>query len=290
MKTTFKYKTVLFSIICVLFLFHTVEISAQKKVKKVKVRLKLNAVKVMDEGIYFDVRPTARVDGQFIDIPNLNIDILNEVGDSSITLGSVKTNMHGKARLTFKNFEKLIPDAENVYNISAVFDGNKEFKSAHKNIAFKNAKIAVSIVNKDSVNYISATLINVITNEPIADTPLNVQVQRLFKPLKIGADFYNTDAQGSIMVPIPNGIPGVDGKLTFQVVLADNDDFGTVKALITAPLGTPIVDKSTFDERTMWSPRDKTPLFLLIYPNILIFAIWIIIVYLFANMYKITKF
>jgi hypothetical protein len=74
-----------------------------------------------------------------------------------------------------------------------------------------------------------------------------------------------------------------------EVVLNESDTYGTVKALVNAPVGTPIVDESTFDERKMWSPRSKTPIFLLIFPNLLIFGIWGLIIYLFVNLIKISK-
>ena len=108
-------------------------------------------------------------------------------------------------------------------------------------------------------------------------------------PLQIGDEFNNTYDDGTILVPIEEEIPGVDGNLTFEVVLKDNDDYGTVKALINSSIGVPIIDESTFDKRTMWSPRNKTPLFLLIFPNILIFGIWSILIFLLINLYKITK-
>jgi hypothetical protein len=91
------------------------------------------------------------------------------------------------------------------------------------------------------------------------------------------------------MVEIEKGLPGVDGILTFEVVLEESDEYGTVKALVQAPIGKLIVDESTFDERTMWSPRNKTPLFLLIFPNVLTLGIWGIIVYLIINLFKISK-
>jgi hypothetical protein len=73
------------------------------------------------------------------------------------------------------------------------------------------------------------------------------------------------------------------------VVLNDSDEFGTVKAMLIAPIGKLIVDESTFDERTMWSPRNKTPIFLLILPNLLTFVIWGFIIYLISNLFKINK-
>ena len=116
-----------------------------------------------------------------------------------------------------------------------------------------------------------------------------MQIQRLFRSLPIGEEYNYTDENGTILVPIEKGIPGVDGILTLEVVLKDSDDYGTVKAMVKAPVGVPIVEESTFDQRTMWSPRNKTPLFLLIFPNLLIFGIWGIIIYLIINLFKITK-
>ena len=135
----------------------------------------------------------------------------------------------------------------------------------------------------------TATLIDVNTNSPIVDESLTVQVQRLFRPLRIGEEFNFTDDEGSIIVPIENDIPGVDGNLTFEVVLYESDDYGTVKALVSSPIGIPIIDESTFDQRTMWSPRNKTPIFLLIFPNLLIIGIWGLIVYLTLNLFKLSK-
>lgn len=111
----------------------------------------------------------------------------------------------------------------------------------------------------------------------------------MFKPLRIGEEFNSTDDEGSILVPIDDGIPGVDGNLGIEVVLNERDDYGTVKAVVFAPIGVSIVDESTFNQRTMWSPRTKTPIFLLIFPNLLIFGIWGFIIYLIFNLFKLSK-
>ena len=157
-----------------------------------------------------------------------------------------------------------------------------------KSIDFKDVDIKAKLITKDSINYITATLVDVITGSPLENESLGVQVQRLFQPLQI-EEFNITDENGTIIVPIENGIPGIDGNLNIEVLLSESDDYGTVKAVIIAPIGTLIVDESTFDDRTMWSPRNKTPLFLLIFPNLLIFGMWGYIIYLIANLFKIAK-
>ena len=262
--------------------------SFAQKTKKNKVRLKANYVKVMNSEVYFDLQATSKVDGENVNIPKAELFIFNVVDDEQIEIGKVITNMGGKSRFTLKDLNSLKPDSTNTYNIEISFDGNDDFSRASKSLNFKNATIEAKHVTLDSINYISATLINKLTDSVVIGQSLKVQVQRLFKPLLL-AEFNETDENGTILVPIPMGIPGVDGIIAIEVVLNDSDEFGTVKAIVNAPIGKLIVDESTFDERTMWSPRNKTPIFLLILPNLLTLVIWGFIIYLISNLFKINK-
>ena len=262
--------------------------SFAQKAKKDKVRLKASYVKIMNSEVYFDLKATAKVDGENVNVANVELVIYNLVGDEQLELGKAKTNMMGKSRYTIKDLSTIKPDSTNTYNIEIAFEGNDNFKGASKSLSFKNANIDAKLVTIDSVNYITATFIDKSTDSVLVGRLLKVQIQRLFKPLLI-EEFNETDESGTILVPIPEGIPGVDGNIAIEVVLSDSDEFGTIKAIVNAPIGKPIVDESTFDERTMWSPRNKTPLFLLIFPNLLTFAIWGIIIYLITNLFKISK-
>lgn len=262
--------------------------SFAQKAKKDKVRLKAQYVKIMNAEVYFDIQATAKVNDENVNVSKIELVVYNLVGDEQVELGKTTTNMQGKSRFTIKDFNSIKPDSTNTYNIDISFDGNDNFSGASKSISFKNANIDAKLVTIDSINYVTATLVNKLTDSVIIGQFLKVQIQRLFKPLLI-EEFNETDENGTILVPIPEGIPGVDGKIAIEVVLSDSDEFGTVKAIVNAPIGKPIVDESTFDERTMWSPRSKTPLFLLIFPNLLTFAIWGIIIYLITNLFKISK-
>ena len=285
MKNQLKFRFIFLVILSVLSLTSFQDVYAQK-IKKSKVRLKAQYVKIMEGDIYIDISATSRVKKKNIKVSNIILSVYNDLEEEKIILGKITTNKKGKTRFILKD---LRADEEGVYNISISFKGNKAFKKAKKRISFKNASIEAKLITIDSVNYIAATLIDLITNSPITDVSLDVQVQRLFRPLKIGEEFNNTDKNGSILVAIENDIPGVDGKLTIEVVLNDSDEYGTVKALVNAPIGIPIVDESTFDDRTMWSPRNKTPIFLLIFPNLLIIGVWGLIIYLISNLFKISK-
>lgn len=264
-------------------------VSFAQTAKKNTVRLRAQYVKIMDGDVFFEIKATSRVNRKNINLSNIDLSIFNEFDGESILLGTVTTDMNGENIFVLDNINAIQPDSTNVYSVKVSFKGNDAFKKASRSISFKNADINAKLITKDSINYITATLIDKSADSPIENESLSVQVQRLFQPLQI-EEFNITDENGTIIVPIEEGIPGIDGILIIEVILNESDDFGTVKAIVNAPIGTPIVDESTFDQRTMWSPRNKTPLFLLIFPNLLIFGMWGLIIYLIINLFKITKF
>lgn len=284
-----KIRNVFSAIVYLIFLISGFQNLYAQDAEKNKVRLKADYVKIMDGEVYFNLGATSRINKENVDVANIELTISNEFDDDEIELGKVITDMEGRAKFVLKNLAAIQPDSTHTYNIVISFKGNDAFTRASKSISFKDAHIKAEYITKDSINYITATLKDTAADSIIIGQLLTVQLQRLFMPYKIGEDFYSTDESGSIVVPIEERMPGVDGILTFEVVLSDSDDYGTVKALVKAPIGIPIVDESTFDERTMWSPRNKTPLFLLIIPNLLTFGTWIVIVYLIINLFKIIK-
>jgi hypothetical protein len=289
MKKTINYRFVFLIIISGFFLSINVQNLYAQETKKNTIRLKADYIKTMNKEIAFNLRASSKVDGSNIDVANIELTVFNEYNDDSVKLGSTITDSEGKSTFVVNDLNLIKPDSTGLYNILVSFKGNDAYKRASKSVSYKDATIEAKIITKDSVNYITATLKDTATDSVLSDQILNVQVQRLFRPLRIGPEFNSTDESGTIIVPIEEGIPGVDGMLTFEVVLKDNDDYGTVKAQVTAALGTPVVDESTFDERTMWSPRNKTPLFLLIVPNLITLGIWGIIIYLILNLVKIKK-
>ena len=256
---------------------------------KNKVRIKAYYVKVMDKEIYFDISASSKIDKDNVDVSNIELTVFNEYDDEKVELGTTTTNMNGESRFVIKDLNSIKADSTNTYNILISFKGNDAFKRAFKRISFKDAEIEAKVIRKDSVNYITAVLKDTSKDSLIADVSLTVQVQRLFQPLFIGEEFNITDDFGTIIVPIEEGIPGVDGILNIEVVLSDSEEYGTVKNIVMAPVGVPIVDESTFDQRKMWSPRNKTPIFLLVFPNLIIFGMWSLILYLTFNLFKISK-
>jgi hypothetical protein len=279
----------IFLVVFSIFSFNAT-IGFAQKTKKNKVRIKAQVVTITDGEVYFDIKASSKIKRRNMPLIDKQLTIYNVFNNEKVSLGKIKTNTSGAYKFRLKNIDLLTADSTtNKYNIVFAFKGDTAFKKASKSISFKSARINAKLITKDSINFIKATLLDVNSGNSIPNELLKVQVQRLFKPLTISKELTYTDENGTIIVPIEKGIPGVNGNLTFETVLEANDEYGTVKTLVSAPIGKPIVDESTFDQRTLWSPRNKTPLFILIFPNLLIFGIWGLIIYLITNLFKITK-
>lgn len=286
MKNLLKYH--LFISLIGLMFFNSISLLGQE-VKKNKIRINVSYVKIMNGEIYFDIKSSARIDKKNKAVTDIEFSVLNIVEDREIVLGKTISDESGQSRLSLSGLNKIQQDSTGIYHIQVVFKGNDAFKKAKKNISFKDVTIDAEVITKDSINYAQAVLSDASSREPIEGQSLTVQIGRLFNPLLIGEEFNDTDEEGKISVPLDSDIPGVDGMLNVEIVLNDSDDYGTVKIIIPAKVGIPFKNESTFDQRTMWSPRNKTPIFLLIFPNLLIFGIWGIIIYLILNLLKIAK-
>ena len=257
--------------------------------KKNRARINADYVKVIGGEHYLNIKASARIDKQTVEVSHIELSILQELNEEEIEIGKTTTNASGLSKFVIKDFAKLEPDSVGVYHLIVSFAGNESFKKVSRDVSFRDADIKAKWIVKDSINYVSATLIDTQLDSTLAEIPLSVRVDRLFRPLKIGEDYYDTNDTGEIKVPVEDGIPGIDGNLKLEVVLSESDDYGTVIAQLTAPIGTVIVDESTFDQRTMWSPRGKTPIFLLALTYSFIFIVWGIFVYLFINLVRIIK-
>ena len=279
------------SLVLLVGLFFTLipghEANAQQK--KERVRLNADYVKVTGKEHYLDIKASARIDRQTVPVSKIDLTVASVLDDEETEIGTVSTNSAGTAKFVIEDFASLEPDSTGVYNLIVIFDGNDTFKKGSRDVSFRDATIVTELVERDSLNFISARITDTALDSALAEIDLNVQVERLFRPWKIGEDYYSTDEDGSIEVEIPEGIPGVEGILNLEVVLKESDDYGTVKTVLAAPVGEVIVDESTFDQRTMWSPRGKTPVVLLAVTYSFIIIVWGIFLYLGINLYRIVK-
>lgn len=256
---------------------------AQSKKQKARVSINFNSSENVN---LLKVSAKYKKGKSYTPAANLDFKVYLVIENDSLELiGAIATNNKGIAVIDITNaFGKI----REQYSFNIIHDETEKFSKIDKTTTIKVAKLSAALKTTDEKHFISAQLLNV-QNEPIEGAELKVQLQRLFSPLAVGEGSYFTDENGNINVPITEIMPGLDGKLNYEVVLQDSDDYGTIKAVIPTTIGKHIEDLSTFDQRTMWSPPSKTPVFLLIILNVLIFGIWAYLSILMFNLYRIYK-
>jgi hypothetical protein len=258
--------------------------------KKEKLRLSVKYFKTSDQDAYLNILARFKGENGFENVSNIPVEIFQVIEDDSlVSLGTDETDGNGVSKFVIKNYRQHISDTTATLSYLVTFEGNDAYKSAEQDVSVEDVSLKVEVQKIDSLYYVVARLSNPLDGTALAEEPLRVRLHRLFRPLTIGEDTNFTDEDGAISVEIPNNLPGIDGKLTFEVVLDDSDTYGTVIASVESAIGVPIVDQSTFDERTLWSSRNKTPLFLWIFPNLIIFGIWTVIILSILNLFKIYK-
>jgi len=270
---------------------------------KTGARLTVEHVKIMNENSSLNIKAIFKGEEGYEPCENLNFIIykINEAEEiseedseavseedseavSEEKIGEVKTNQEGKASFVIPS-QFVTPLA--TYSIR--IENSDTYKDNEEDVTVIDANLEASVEEIDSVYHIKARFVSV-ENEPLAEQTLKVGLKRLFGSLSIGEDdSYETDEDGAILVPIEDGLTGVDGKLIFQVTLKGNDEYGTIIAFVKSDIGVPVKDESTFYQRTLWSPPTKTPILLLILPNVILFGIWGILVLLVINLFKIYK-
>lgn len=257
--------------------------------EKVRLRMRTTYIQIVDGPVYLDLQTSARIDRSNVDVPNLDLEVYYEVDGEEFPLGTVRTNAEGKARLTLSGISALQPDSTGLYILGASFGGNDQFRRGSSSVEFRNASLKASLQERDSVYYVRATLSDQALDSVVADALVKVQVQRMFRPLRISEDLLMTDQDGSIRVEVPLDIPAPEGNLPLEVVLEDHETYGTVIARINAPIGVPIAQDDSAEANTLWAPRNRTPIFILVFTGLLVFGSWGLILYLIRNLFKIAK-
>lgn len=252
-----------------------------------KARLSIDYYSITNDHNYLLINVKYKGDDGYAPATDLKLNVYRQLdNDSLLYKGETITNEDGNAEFEV-TIEDQLKDSLFKFEYVVTIENSDKFQDADKSVKFMLSSIMAEAMVIDSIQYISATLTNA-KGDPIEGEDLSLKLKRLFAPLTIGESSYETDDDGNVMIEITDSMPGINGVLNFEVVM-DSRKYGIVKNIFEAPIGKVIVDQSTFDERTMWSPPNKTPIFLLIFPNLLILGIWFVIGLLAFNLIKIYK-
>jgi hypothetical protein len=127
---------------------------------------------------------------------------------------------------------------------------------------------------------------------PVKDVDIKIAVKRMGGTLTIGEEAtYATDSSGTVAAEFKrDSIPGdANGNIVLIATVEDNDKYGNLSVEKTAKWGAPFTYHSTFNERSLFASRNKTPVWLLFMAYFIIGIVWGTLIFLVFQIFKIKK-
>lgn len=157
------------------------------------------------------------------------------------------------------------------------------------------ARIVMDTSNEDGIRTINVKAMFFENNDwvPAKDVEMKVGINRLGGILSAGdEETYTTDSTGTVSAEFKkDSLPGDQlGNIVLVAQVEDNDQYGNLLVEKTVPWGLAFTpEKNFFDQRTLWSTRFRTPIWLLVMAYSIVISVWGTIIYLVLQIVKIKK-
>ena len=243
---------------------------------------------------YVLVTTKTKIERKFIGVKDLKVNVyLNEVSDSNL-LESFQSNITGEERIYIPTSFKGVWDATSSLTFIAVTAANKEFDETKSEAAITKAKIEIDTSRTDEAKNITVSVKELQNGVwvPAKGVELKIAVKRSIGNLPIGdEESYTTDSTGSVTAEFKRDSLLGNNKGNFILVARteDNEKFGNLFAEKNVNWGVAPIFDNSFDQRSLWATRSKTPIWLLGLAGSIIAGVWGTIIYLILQMIKIRK-
>lgn len=280
---------ILILIIAVLGL-HLRPFSARAQEQKEILRMDLSYHQQNDDLPVLKLSAKTKVDRRFEPVGGVGFNLFFDEESAAGFMGRVTTNDKGMLSLRMPARFGDRWRAAHQYTFIAALTGNEEFEDEAVELEITRARIDLVLEEKDSTRLIHAGLSAYADSGWVAipDVEIRLVIRRSLSDLRAGdEDVYTTDENGGISSPFVLDIGGdPQGNIVMGAKIEDHELYGSVVATKTIPWGYPRVVNDSFGKRTLWATRDKTPLWLLIFPNLIIAGVWGVIFYLTFQIYR----
>jgi len=269
---------------------------AQDTTKNEKKELQLNVAYYQPQNNipYVLVTTKTKIERKFIGVKDLKVNVyLNKVSDSNL-LESFQSNITGEERIYIPTSFKGVWDATSSLTFIAVTAASKEFDETKSEAAITKAKIEIDTSRTDEAKNITVSVKELQNGEwvPAKGVELKIAVKRSIGNLPIGdEESYTTDSTGSVTAEFKRDSLLGNNKGNFILVARteDNEKFGNLFAEKNVNWGVAPIFDNSFNQRSLWATRSKTPFWLLALAGSIIAGVWGTIIYLILQMIKIRK-
>jgi hypothetical protein len=225
---------------------------------------------------------------------NIEVEFFFNEQSKENSIGKAKSNRKGISSIELPATIVSKLDSASPFKVIAVVSESKDFDGQSAEAEITKAKIDLVLSEVDSARKVSAKLLALKEGKwvEVPETEMKLFVRRIYSDLSLTENALTTNETGeaSADFAFKTPIPGdANGNIIVGAKIEDNDNYGTVVAMKYAKWGTPMKIDRSFYERSLWAARDKTPIWLLVFPNIVIVTVWGLIFYMFFLIYRIRK-
>ena len=266
---------------------------AQEKPEKSIVKIDLAYHQLNDDLPVLKVTAKTRKEKKFEPVEGVEMNVFFGEETSAGFMGRVATDGHGTGSMVMPLNFKPRWDSLHHFTFIATVTGNALYEDQSAEIEITKAKIELTLDEIDSVRTIKAKVLAFQDTGWVAlpETEIKLVVRRLLSDLPATEeDAYTTDESGVAEAEFNLNLPGdANGAIIIGAKIDDHEQFGNIVSSRVVKWGLPLAPDNSFAKRTLWATRDKTPLWLLIFPNLIIVTVWGIIFFLFYQIMKIKK-
>ena len=246
--------------------------------------------------MYVMVNTKTKIDKKFQQVANTGVTIyLDSIAETNL-VAKLKTDKAGLAKAIFPPSLKKPWESAADHKIIAVTEANKEFEETETEALITKSKISIDTTSDGETKNIVVTVVSLKGDEwiPAKEVEMKIGVSRLDGSILPAGDepTYTTDSSGSATVELKKiKMPGDEkGNIVLAANVEDNDQFGNLSIQKAVPWGTVLKpDTGFFNQRTLWSTRFRTPLWLLFMAWSIILGVWSTLIYLIIQLVKIKK-
>ena len=232
---------------------------------------------------------------KFTPLPRQVIKVFLDSNNAEDLIGKTYTDENGKAKMIIPPALKSKWINSSKHKIIGVLEASSIEDERTSTIDVSKSKIEIDTTLNEGVRSVNVKVMAFEDNNwvPAKDIEMKVGIDRLGGILSAGDEAtYTTDSTGSVTVDFKkDSIPGdAKGNIKLVAQIEDNDQYGNVLIEKTVPWGIAMTpDKNFFAQRTLWSTRFRTPLWLLFMAYSIMIIVWGTIIYLVFQIVKIKK-
>jgi hypothetical protein len=276
------------------FIAGAINVSAQDSAKKefvVTVSYNMSDNKM----VYLLVNTNTKVGKKVEPVKNSGVNLyLDSVSENNL-IAKVKTNEEGVAKAFLPTGLKSAWESSALHKFVAVAEASKEFGETEAEATVTKSKITIDTTSDGDARSIIVKVSAMKGTEwvPVKDVEMKVGISRMGGILSAGDEAtYTTDSSGSVTVELKKiSLPGDEkGNIVLAAKVENNDQYGNLLVEKTVPWGVAFKpDNSFFNQRTLWSTRNRTPPWLLFMAYSIVLGVWGTIIYLVSKFLKIKK-